>query len=62
MDVRKLKEKKLLMFGENKIKAKHNNIKYNGKVLRNEKKQDLDRLDHNAKADSDEKATPRYVP
>ena len=53
MDMRKLKEKKPLMFDKNKIKAKHNVMEYNDKVLRNMKKQDQGRLDHNGKAEID---------
>ena len=64
MDVVKLKEKKPLMFGENKMLAISlmekageeqdlDRLKYNGKELRNLKKQDLDRLYHNAKAKMD---------
>ena len=63
--VMKLMKKKLLVFGENKISVKHNFIKYNSKVMRfvefkikaklkNVQKQDIGRLDHNAKAEIDE--------
>ena len=53
MDLWKLKDKKPQMFGEKKIKAKHNVIKYNSKMLRNVKKQDVNKEDHNAKAKMD---------